>query len=237
MMVLCPTHHHQATAGAMPESEQRALKARPFNIEHGYVKGKLEVRQDYCAVEFGSVTVVGEGWFLSIDGENLVGFHIRDGNLEISLKLYDEEDTQLLEIDRNEWVSGDALPWDIEAGWKQITLRERARRICLSLDARPIPLHLNGTLWKSRRHFLLDSRGITLGGATTTVGGGFSELALVGFKLDLSAQSLSIGVAPDNPRATMVSWPSRRERLYKAREAWRKIKASQSGDAPARDVE
>src|ERR1700681_1547453 len=81
MMVLCPTHHHQATAGAMPESEQRALKARPFNIENGFVKGKLQVRQDYCAADFGSVTVVGEGWFLSIDGEDLLGFHIRDGNL------------------------------------------------------------------------------------------------------------------------------------------------------------
>jgi hypothetical protein len=50
MMVLCPNHHVKATKGAMPEAEQRALKANPWNIRHQMAKGPLAVHQDYCAV-------------------------------------------------------------------------------------------------------------------------------------------------------------------------------------------
>jgi hypothetical protein len=115
MMVLCPLHHDQATKGAMPEAEQRRLKAGPVNIRAGRAKGLLAVRQDYCAASFGPVIVLGEGTFLEIDGENILGFHMGEGNLEVSLRLFSPGDELLLEIDRNEWISGDPLPWDIEA--------------------------------------------------------------------------------------------------------------------------
>jgi hypothetical protein len=72
MMVLCPTHHDQATKKAMPEEEQRRFKAEPFNIKMNRVNGPLEVKQDYCAADFGTVTVVGEGTFLSMNGESIL---------------------------------------------------------------------------------------------------------------------------------------------------------------------
>ena len=81
MMVLCPLHHDQATKGAMPELEQRRLKANPHNIQNGFAKGLLAVRQDYCAANFGSVTMVGEGPFIRIDGEDMLSFYIGEGNL------------------------------------------------------------------------------------------------------------------------------------------------------------
>ena|ERR1019366_8223156 len=92
MMVLCPLHHDQMTKRAMPEAEQRKLKANPHNIQRGLAKGLLTVRQDYCAANFGSVTVVGEGPFLRIDGENILSFYLGDGNLEISLRLFGKND-------------------------------------------------------------------------------------------------------------------------------------------------
>jgi 5-methylcytosine-specific restriction endonuclease McrA len=140
MMVLCPLHHDQATKGAMPQVEQRKLKANPRNISDGFVKGRLAVKQDYCAADFGSVTVVGAGTFLRIGGEDIIGFHLGEGNLEINLRIYSESDDLLLHIDRNEWISGDPLPWDIEADWQMLTLRERARRITVSLNAKTVPL-------------------------------------------------------------------------------------------------
>jgi hypothetical protein len=97
MMALCPNHHDQATKGAMPEAEQRKYKSRPRNIERGLVDGLLQIKQDYCAANFGSVTIVGSGTFLRIDGEDILGFHMGAGNLEVSLRLFNEQDELLLE--------------------------------------------------------------------------------------------------------------------------------------------
>ncbi|MEJ0062551.1 MAG: HNH endonuclease signature motif containing protein [Alphaproteobacteria bacterium] len=106
MMVLCPNHHDQATKGAMTEAEQRKFKASPRNIQDGLAKGRLAVRQNYCAASFGSVTVVGEGPFLRMADEDIIEFSLgEDGNLELSIKLYSENDDLLLKIERNEWTS------------------------------------------------------------------------------------------------------------------------------------
>jgi hypothetical protein len=105
------------------------------------------VRQDYCGADLGSVTIVGEGPFIRIDGENILSFHIGEGNLEISLWLFSETDDLLLDIDRNEWIAGDSIG------------------------------------------------------------------------------KVSLGPSPQNPHAMFVAWRNRRERLWKARDEWRKIKA------------
>ena len=230
-MVLCPLHHDQATKGAMPEPEQRRFKANPYNIQRGVAKGLLAVRQDYCAADLGSVTIVGEGPFIRIDGENILSFHIGEGNLEISLRLFSETDEPLLEIDRNEWIAGDPLPWDIEADWQKLTIRERARQISVSLNAKPVPLKLRGELWRGGKRVRFDAGGISIDGATQKFGIG--ELALVGMVLGIDTNKVSVGPSPQNPHAMFVSWPNRRERLWKARDAWRKIRAKSNGGNPS----
>jgi hypothetical protein len=230
MMVLCPTHHDQVTKKAMPKAEQRAYQARPHNIERGLAKGLLAIKQDYCAANFGSVTVVGEGTFLRIDGEEILGFDIGERNLEISLRLFSETDELLLEIIKNEWVSGDPLPWDIQADWQILTVRERARQISVSLDGKAIPLELRGEFWRRGKRVVMDNRGVTVDAKPVT-GMGFQELALVGMRLEVSTGKLEFGPSPENPNAMIVSWPNRRERLWKARDAWHRIKGSRSAAA------
>ena len=104
LMVLCPNHHDQASKGAMPESEQRQFKAKPHNIVAGLAKGFMAVRQDYCAADIGSVTVVGDGTFFQVGEEDIIGFNLDEGRLEISLRLYSEADELLLHIDKNEGI-------------------------------------------------------------------------------------------------------------------------------------
>jgi hypothetical protein len=219
MMVLCPTHHDQATKGAMPVPEQRLLKTSPFNIERGFARGLLEIKQDYCAADFGSITMVGEGVFLSINGESVVSFYLGEKNLEISLKLFSETDELLVEIERNEWVSGDSLPWDIQADWQVLTLREKARQISLSLNAKLVPMQILGEFWRAGNKIGITKDGIKMGARFS-----LQELALVGMRLELDTNNLSIGQQPEHKNATIISWHNRRERLWKAKEAWNRIR-------------
>jgi hypothetical protein len=225
MMVLCPLHHDQATKGAMPETEQRHHKTKPRNIDRGFAQGLLAIRQDYCTANFGTITVVGEGTFLRINGEDVFGLNRGEKNLEISLRLYSEQDQLLLEIDKNEWVSGDPLPWDIEADWQVLTLRERERHISISLNAKSVPLEVRAEMWRSGKRITLDSKGITIGPES---GWAFRELALVGMVLEVNTEGLRLGPAPGNPEGNIISWGNRRERLWKAKDAWRIIKSKSS---------
>jgi hypothetical protein len=226
MMALCPLHHDQATKGAMPEAEQRRYKATPHNIRAGHARRLLEVKQDYCAALFGSVTVVGAGPFLSIGRHPLLGFDLGDRNLEISLRLFSETDELLVEIDHNEWVSGDPLPWDIEADWQKLLLRERARRISLSLDAKRVPMKVEGEFWRFGKRFIINQHGIWLAAhPNPRLASSIGDLALIGATLDIGVQDPTISIGPSAPDLgppTTLSWPNPRERLWKARDLWRK---------------
>src|SRR5712692_7936645 len=76
MMVVCPNHHDQCTKGAILEPEQRSWKAKPFNIERGYVDGQLKINQSYCAVACGSCLMVNDGTQVRIDGEPLLSLSL-----------------------------------------------------------------------------------------------------------------------------------------------------------------
>ena len=106
MMLLCPNHHDMATQGAFPEPKQREFKVNHKNIRDGRVRGNLAVQQTYCAVKVGTIILVNEGPFLRINGEDFLSCYLVEGQLEISLKLHSEQGDLLLEITRNEWVSG-----------------------------------------------------------------------------------------------------------------------------------
>jgi hypothetical protein len=222
MMLLCPNHHDQATKRAMPEAEQRSHKSNPYNIRHNRAKGMLAVKQDYCAASFGSVDIVGQGAFLVMADEPILGLALQDGQLEISVKLYSLEDRLLLEIEGNEWVSGDPLPWDIEASWQRLILRERVRNISLSIDASQVPASVKGRFYRGGRVVTIDEHGIEVDGSR---GVSFSDMALVGMQIvvRLENKGCIFTFNEANPHGVIVSWPNRRERLWKAKAAWKKI--------------
>jgi hypothetical protein len=223
MMTLCPNHHDQATKGAMPEPEQRDLKANPWNIRHQMAKGLLAVRQNYCAVGFGTVSWVGEGVCLRIDSEDILGLALDDGNLAVSLRLFSQTDDLLVEIVRNEWVSGDPLPWDIEAEWQRLTIRNRARNISLSLNAKVVPLELRGQFWRNGKYIECNKDGISIGVDQAKGKVSLQELSEYGGPLEIDTTN-RISVAYGGG---LIAWSNPRERLWKAKEAWLKKKRDQ----------
>jgi hypothetical protein len=157
MMILCPYCHDEATKGAMPEDEQRAYKANPYNIQRGMASGRLKINHNICAVDLGSVRLVADGDLVLVDGEPLLGLKKREsGRLELSIKLYDANDVLLVRIERNEWISdGDSLPWDIESDFQYLRIRQRKGDIRLEIDAREQPIQLRANLWRKGQNISL----------------------------------------------------------------------------------
>jgi hypothetical protein len=221
MMVLCPIHHDQATKKAMPETEQREYKLRPYNIERGLANGPLKINQNYCAAQFGELIVVNEGPFLLIDGVEVFGMNVGEANIELSIKLFSERGELLVQIEKNEWVSGDPLPWDIQADWQLLTIRERHRKISLALNAKKIPMQVRGEFFSNGQRIWVTHLGLQFDG-NPAKGTGDLELgmlAIVGGGLNLRADG-----ALNLENARMVSWPDQRERLYKAKNVWNRLK-------------
>lgn len=221
MMVLCPNHHDMATKGAMPEAVQREYKSLPRNIRDKRARGKLEVYQDYCAIKLGTMTLVNEGPFLQIDGNDVLVCYLSDRKLELSLKLYDEDDHLLVEIERNEWVSGDPLPWDIQGEYQRLAIREKARKISLSLDLTRTPAELRAQFWYHGKYITCDPLKIQIGPNPAKVS--VSNFALVGGSISIDQGAVKVCKEPD---AVLISWPSERERLWRAKDAWEKLSRS-----------
>ena len=146
-MVLCPNHHDQATKNAMSEEEQRRHKVEPHNMMRGYADGLLTVNQSHCALDVGGGTLlVGDYPWIELHGETVLELRSSsEGQLLVTLALYDDEDNLTLEIVDNEWIAGEGA-WDIESDWQRLTLRLAPRNVVLRLDARQLPMTLRGVL-------------------------------------------------------------------------------------------
>jgi hypothetical protein len=133
------------------------------------------------------------------------------------MKLYSEQGNLLLRIVRNEWVSGDPLPWDIQAGWQELTIRERHGRISLSLKAKETPAELNAKFWYNSKLIECNNKFLHISQNNVNFRGNF---AFVGGPVAIERDSVHIGKAPD---AKIIVWANERERLWKAKEEWQRI--------------
>lgn len=232
MMVLCPLCHDKATHGALSEQEQRTRKADPYNVERGYAQGQLTVDQEACVVKAGSNEFVGEGWFVQVDGEPLLGLDLdENGRMTLTVSLFDSDDNLLAFIEKNEWISGDPLPWDIESTYRLFTLRQKAGDIALSIDARKTPVAVRAKLW--RRKQLID-----IGPQAVQIHGGgvmsFRDLCIVGQRIDVDSEAGEIRLTPiitdQDGKGYLVSWPNEEERIEQGIELWKQLQ----GDPTAR---
>ena len=111
-----------------------------------------------------------------------------------------------------------------EFDWQTLTLRDRARHISFSLNAKAVPLELRGEFWRKGKLVKLDKNGITINSvrANNSV---IQEMALVGMPLGVFTETFTLGHASKDQKLMFVVWPNRRERLWRAKEAWKKFKS------------
>jgi SEC-C motif len=231
MMVLCPNCHDEATQGVLSESEQRKLKADSYNLQHGYAEGQLAVKQQNARIVFGdSVAMVAQGSLLEIDGESLLGLTLGpDGDLRVSVDLYDQDDNEVARIIENVWEAGDPFPWDLEFSYRYLTVRSAPRKIALELDLRGDDPQLKARLWRHGYAIKLGNQGIEFG-----EGGGIRDLTLEGgaVRLNTVDGTLELGAVRRAPVRT------RDDRIGRNDPCWcgsgKKFKKCHGGGLPPR---
>jgi len=231
-MVLCPNCHRLATKGLLDEQEQRRYKAHPFNMTHGFAQGSLVINQRVFAVTLGGNQFVGDCTFIRVDDRPLLGLSVSpSGCLELSTELYDRDDNLLGLIDKNEWITGDPYPWDLEHGGKWLSIKSQPGDISLHVDARPRVVSVRGHLWFKRQRFdikedLLEFNGTSLQPEQSNLNHiGFSNVCFVGAGLIATSEPQSLVIAGDSrfTQYMLVSWPDPDERIQKGIEAWAKL--------------
>lgn len=219
MMCLCPYCHFEATDGAMREDEQRRYKENPFNIQSGYTKGLLKINQEDLVISTGSNLFIGNGDFIRVDNENLFLIRIsEDGYLQISVKIFDDQNNKLIEIVDNEWLSGDPFTWDIEAYHQKIIIRKKLRKILLDINAKKYPIKIKAELWYKKVHFKLDNNAIAIDGIISrTIK--FSNLCFVAGFIDINLEK---GWALNGN--TVIVEPDINKKIQKGIDIWKKKK-------------
>jgi hypothetical protein len=193
IMLLCPNHHHEATVGAMNEEEQRLWKDKPDNLRRGFVHGKLKINQEKPHIVMGSTIFVGEGRIICVDQEALVSLRLDENyGLQLSVRLYDKNDNLVAEIENNEWITGDPLPWDLEAGFQTLRIRRRIGDISLDIDARRSPIELHADIWRKGQNYKISQTALFVNGVVvqaSIIGGTIEGLCL---NIDTSRRDFSV---------------------------------------------
>lgn len=225
MMVLCPTCHDMATKGALTMAQQKTIQSQPFNILRGYADGLLILNQDICVVAAGGTLLVGEGPLIVIDGVPLLELYYgQDGELQLSVSLYDRRGHQLALIVKNEWISGEADAWDIEADYQKLIVREKRGRVSLKIGTRHDVIVISAHLWHAGQLVKLSTIGLSFNGAAIS-NSSIINIGLVGMRLEFDTHISGLKVVPYLGKGFLVSEPDPAERIRKSVEAYNTIKA------------
>ena len=223
IMILCPICHHEATVGAMTEKEQQNYKSNPYNIEMNYVEGKLKVNQKSPVILIGTNQFIGEGDFILVDQESLMSLKINSNILELSVKLYDQNDQLLANIENNEWISGDSMPWDLESSFQWFKIRHKLRDIALEVNAKDIPITIRANFWRKGQNFKLGPNEILFNGVKQNIG--FKNLCFVALRLvaDTSSKEMKLEPDPRYGKGILVSFSDVPRRIENGLKAWEKL--------------
>jgi hypothetical protein len=132
--------------------------------------GELAVNQPYLALRVGGVILVGDGPLIAMHDEPVLSTTIgEDGELSLALRLYDESGRLVAEIEGNEWITGDPLPWDMESDHQLLVIRSALYKVNLAMNAKREPISIRGKLWHAGRKVELLPSGVAINNRRTGI--------------------------------------------------------------------
>lgn len=82
----------------------------------------------------------------------------------LSLNLYDESGKLIAILDENEWRAEPGIPWDLEAKYQKITIRQSQRKIDLNIDSSGDDIKITGQFWHKGQHIDLQKEHLLMNG-------------------------------------------------------------------------
>ncbi len=162
MMIVCSRCHDIITSGVISEEEQREIKRNPFNVVNNLVGGQIFLRRNTVIV--GNSKFRCNGPLIVVDNEPMIiTNHDNDGNVLLSLSLYDEEDNLVIKLVENEWITRPDNTWDLESSPRGILLRQAPRNIVLRIRLINNDLKITGSFWKNGQMIETNNEGMVIG--------------------------------------------------------------------------
>lgn len=184
-------------------------------------------------MQLGSNELIGEGFKFVIDGEPIFKLESdKNGRLLISLDLYSPDDELLISVARNEWITGDPLPWDFEFGFNTLTLRRKTRDVSLHIDARKMPTKMTAKLWRRSQSFTVTPRALLFNGKSRELR--VNHMAIVNMQLSVDSDSGTFSFLTDPGRpGCMITSGDQTKRIDLGIAKSEEFKRVQKTDSPA----
>lgn len=142
--LLCSNHHSQKTRGILPLADVLEANRNPYNLREG--------NSEQLPLHFSGTNaevVVGTNTFMcsspnedfltipiTVNNTPLIIIKIEDGNLLISMQIFDREGNRILCISDNQ-LAHTTGPWDIQFVGRVLTIREGERNILIEIEFLP----------------------------------------------------------------------------------------------------
>jgi hypothetical protein len=164
MMVVCPNHHDLCTAGALSESAQRRLKARPRNVVDDLARGVLYITSERLEVELAGGRAVNTPRLLSFRGQDILMARLgNDSRLLLSAIIQAADGTIIARLIDNEWSLVPSAVWDFEVAPRRAVVRSASREIAFEADCRDDKVHLSGQWYLGGRPIAFSPSGARIG--------------------------------------------------------------------------
>ncbi|WP_425105509.1 HNH endonuclease signature motif containing protein [Ancylobacter sp.] len=142
MMALCG-NCHPAVANLRLD-RQYAIKHNPSNIRSGMVRGALVYDQTELVFKVGGAYFENTPTILAFYGVPIISAKIVDGEVKVSIQLYDEKFFRIFEVVDNEITFRIDDFWDFEYRHNYAVVRSAPRRVALEMDFRGSEAVING---------------------------------------------------------------------------------------------
>jgi hypothetical protein len=142
IVCLCNDHHGEKTDGLLPADAVIAANQNPHNLQAGESPPQLLHYYGFdCEAVVGS-NICRFSWPvlpfvpLIVDDTPIILFRIEDGQLLLTVQLFDAQNNLLLQVLDNELVYS-VDPWDVEFVGKTLTVRNAPRDIFVGITFEP----------------------------------------------------------------------------------------------------
>lgn len=209
--LLCDQHHRDKTAGLLPVATVIAADQNPYCKRAGATASYcLHYSGNACEIHLGDSCItrtdIVDGTTVNaiyVDGKPLLAFTFEDGQLFLTLNVYDEKGNRILWIEKNV-LKHTAGSWDIEWKRRNLVIRAAPRNFTLDMifDPPGRVLIQSGRFCFRGLEVQVRPTGVCLantrcGLADVTVSGGFDTLFVVG---DPPQNSLTLMCVPAEKR-------------------------------------